>query len=106
MIALEQIIRESIAVKQIITVEGKHSHVGNTYSELGKLANIVEGNSDSLNFELYKSHVRLGEDTLGYSDRRGNNWEQFPNSLENPSTAFRDPAFYMFYLRIVNYFNE
>lgn len=71
---------------------------------LNMLGNVIEGNSDSINMKFYGMYDALGRDILGFNLDFQNKNNLIPSALQSYSTSMRDPAFYMFYKKILNYF--
>ncbi|XP_011305291.1 uncharacterized protein [Fopius arisanus] len=68
------------------------------------LGNIIEGNMDSVNLQLYGSVDALARQILGFSPQPIDKNHVVPSVLDYTATSMRDPAFYRIYKKIVSYF--
>lgn len=75
----------------------------NTPEGLNLLGNIIEGNADSINYNLYKSLDHVCKNILGFNLEPVNKNQIIPSALETFVTSLRDPAFYRIYKKIVEY---
>ncbi|KAJ8680420.1 hypothetical protein QAD02_016207 [Eretmocerus hayati] len=100
---LEQRIWDAIDSGYIYNGAGKQVSL---YSPegLNYLANIIEGNYDSYNYNYYGSYDALARNILGHSHWPNNKDLMVPSSLQYFSTSLRDPAFYRIYDKILSFF--
>lgn len=68
------------------------------------LGNLIEGNADSVNSNIYKSLDTLSRKVLGCNLETANKNQVWPSALETFSTSMRDPAFWRLYKRISEYY--
>ncbi|XP_034944552.1 uncharacterized protein [Chelonus insularis] len=68
------------------------------------LANIIEGNADSINVHFYGSIDHLCRKILGFGLSPIDKHHIHPSALEYYVTSLRDPAFWRIYKKIVTYF--
>lgn len=73
---------------------------------LNILGNIIEGNMDSYNIQMYGSLDHLARRILGFSPLAIDKNHIVPSVLDYVSTSMRDPAFYRIYKKIVTYFMQ
>ncbi|XP_015112041.1 arylphorin subunit alpha [Diachasma alloeum] len=73
---------------------------------LNLLGNIIEGNMDSTNPQLYGSVDHLARRILGFSPEAIDKNHIVPSTLDYVSTSMRDPAFYRIYKKIITYFMQ
>ena len=79
----------------------------NTHEGLNMLANIIEGNEDSINLQLYGSLDHLAKNIFGYNLDPVNKYMIVPSALQTFTTSMRDPAFYRIYKKIISgYLNK
>ncbi|KAL7303676.1 hypothetical protein TKK_0003819 [Trichogramma kaykai] len=71
---------------------------------LNVLANLIEGNHDSLNPGYYGSYDALFRHTFGQHYEGGDEHDYVPGSLHLFATSMKDPAFYRMYGKIVDLF--
>ncbi|XP_048513195.1 hexamerin-like isoform X1 [Athalia rosae] len=88
-----------------VDVEGKTDSIY-TSDGLDNLANIIEGNADSLNKQLYGSVDAVSRDILGFHPTPLNKHQTLPSAIQHFSTSLRDPIFYRLIDRIVGYFER
>ncbi|XP_032453316.1 arylphorin subunit alpha-like [Nasonia vitripennis] len=100
---LETRIMEAIDSGFIIDEMGKQVNIM-CPEGLNILANIIEGNYDSMNMKYYGSYDVLSRRVLGMNYDAKNKDMYIPSSLENFSTSMKDPAFYRIYNKIVGFF--
>lgn len=68
------------------------------------LGNLIEGNKDSVNYNVYNSLEKLSRKVLGYNLETCSKNQAWPSALETFSTSLRDPAFWRLYKRISEYY--
>ena len=88
---------------RILTPEHKYLNI-DTVEGFDHLGNIIEGNADSINENLYGSLDLIYRDILGWSVTPTTKHEVVPSALQLFATSLRDPAFYRIYKRILTYF--
>ncbi|CAB0036275.1 unnamed protein product [Trichogramma brassicae] len=71
---------------------------------LNVLANLIEGNRDSINAGYYGSYDALFRHTFGQHYEGGDEHDYVPSSLHYFATSMKDPAFYRMYGKIVDLF--
>ncbi|XP_043278884.1 larval serum protein 1 alpha chain-like [Venturia canescens] len=94
----------SLAIDAGFLLDSKHNHV-DIYTPEGfnMLANVIEGNADSINYRLYNSLDHTCKKILGFNLEPVHKYQIVPSALETFTTSLRDPAFYRIYKKIVNY---
>ncbi|XP_015512622.2 arylphorin subunit alpha [Neodiprion lecontei] len=102
---LESRILEAIDSGFVLNADGKSESIY-TSDGFDILGNIIEGNVDSLNKQLYGSINSLARNILGFSPDPLSNHQILPSALEHFSTSLRDPGFYRICNRIVEFFNR
>lgn len=70
------------------------------------LAAAIEGSGDSPHLHYYGSMQMFARHLLGYSYQPYDKYHLVPSALEHFETSMRDPAFYMYYSRLVSYFQH
>lgn len=86
-------------------LEGKMEGIY-TPEGLDILGNIIQGNADSLNKQLYESIDSLARNILGFNPDPLSKYQVLPSALQYYGTSLRDPAFYRLIKKIVGYFQR
>lgn len=73
---------------------------------MNTLGNLIESNPDSPNSQYYGALQVYARHLLGYSYQPLNQYQVAPSALEHYETSLRDPAFYQFYKRVIQYFQQ
>lgn len=68
------------------------------------LGNLIEGNEDSVNYNVYNSLDKLSRKVLGYNLETCSKTQAWPSALESFPSSLRDPAFWRLYKRISEYY--
>ncbi|XP_076757260.1 hexamerin 70b [Xylocopa sonorina] len=86
----------------------KNNERVNIYTKEGinVLGNIVQGNADSVNVQLYGHLDGLLRRVLGYGSPSKVKYQFLPSALEIYSTSMRDPMFFNLYTNILSYYQR
>ncbi|XP_031829842.1 hexamerin 70a [Nomia melanderi] len=76
----------------------------NTPDGANILGNLIEGNADSMNSNIYDSLDRLSRKVLGFNPETSSRNQIWPSALEAFPTSLRDPAFWRLCKRINEYY--
>ncbi|OAD55591.1 Arylphorin subunit beta [Eufriesea mexicana] len=77
-----------------------------TNDGLNMLGNLVQGNADSLNRQLYGRLDWLVRKVCGFGYESNVRYQVVPSALEYYSTSLRDPIFYSMYQNILDYYHR
>ncbi|KAF2901629.1 hypothetical protein ILUMI_04554 [Ignelater luminosus] len=101
----ERRIRDAIDAGFVYGEEGQKINLFEPHG-FNTLGNIIESNPDSPNTRFYGYLQVFARHLLGYSYQPLHEYKIAPSALEHFETSLRDPAFWMFYKRIILYFQK
>ncbi|CAD7085090.1 unnamed protein product [Hermetia illucens] len=84
--------------------DGKHFELKDVKVALETLGNIVQGNKDSVNPQLYGSMDHILRDIINEGFPAGHHGEDVPGVMYHYSTSIRDPAFFHMYKFILRFY--
>lgn len=90
----------------LIDKHGKHVNIYNTMEGLNLLGNVIDGNADSINHDMYGSLGYMYRKILGFVPEPIDKYHVVPSSLHFISSGMRDPVFYGMVKNIVNYWTR
>nr|XP_029723400.1 hexamerin-1.1-like [Aedes albopictus] len=99
----EHRIMEAIDFGFITLPDGKNVNI-TTPSGVEYLGNLIQSNGDSVNTRFYGYLEILAKYFLGGSFKLQHEYRAIPSVLEKFETSMRDPMFYQFYKRIVEFY--
>ncbi|XP_053976448.1 hexamerin-1.1-like [Hylaeus volcanicus] len=102
---LHQRISTAIDIGYVVDKAGHHINIY-TENGLNILGNIVEGNADSINIQLYGQLDLVLRRLLGFGFQSNVQYQVVPGALEYMSTSLRDPVFYSMYKDILTYYHR
>lgn len=91
---IEARIRTAIDSGFVLNDHNKWVNIYNSTEGLNILGNLIEGNVDSINKNLYGSIDELSRKILGHSETHITDTTVIPSALETFTSSLRDPAFY------------
>ncbi|KMR05257.1 Hexamerin [Lasius niger] len=96
-------ISDAIDSGYMVDRNGKRFNIYDTMDGLNHLANVIQGNADSVN-PMYYGHIdSMYRKVLGMGPVATTKHNVVPSALDMLSTRLRDPAFYGIYKNIVTY---
>lgn len=99
--------RISTAIDLGYVVDSYGNHVKlYTKQGLNVLGNIVQGNGDSVNVQLYGQLDLLVRKVLGFGYESNVKYQVVPSALQMWSTSLRDPVFFSIYKTILDYYHK
>lgn len=99
--------RIASAIDDGYVIDSKGKQV-NIYTEKGLniLGNIVQGNADTINEQVYGHIDLLARKVFGFGLTTDNRYHLIPSALELYSTSLRDPIFFSIYKTILSYYHR
>lgn len=98
-------ISTAIDLGYVVDAYGNHVKLY-TKQGLNVLGNIVQGNADSVNVQLYGKLDLLMRKVLGFGYESNVKYQVVPSALQMWSTSLRDPVFFSIYKTIVDYYHK
>lgn len=98
-------ISTAIDLGYVVDAYGNHVKLY-TKQGLNVLGNIVQGNADSVNVQLYGKLDLLMRKILGFGYESNVKYQVVPSALQMWSTSLRDPVFFSIYKTIVDYYHK
>lgn len=98
-------ISTAIDLGYVVDAYGNHVKLY-TKQGLNVLGNIVQGNADSVNVQLYGKLDLLMRKVLGFGYESNVKCQVVPSALQMWSTSLRDPVFFSIYKTIVDYYHK
>lgn len=98
-------ISTAIDLGYVVDAYGNHVKLY-TKQGLNVLGNIVQGNADSVNVQLYGQLDLLMRKVLGFGYESNVKYQVVPSALQMWSTSLRDPVFFSMYKTIVDYYHK
>jgi hypothetical protein len=100
----ERRIMDGIDYGYFVKSDGTHFKFTDQQKTVETLANLIQGNADSINHKLYGNMEFLMRQIISDGITYGEFEEQLPGMLDHYSTSLRDPAFYMMFKRVLRYY--